>query len=128
MSKTNLSMTLPKVGDKLFRIMSRGRYDPGDAYNPEPCTVEYVNEKKGWYEVCFDETNIKECYRVPSFDHRFLKDKPVGGVPIACLETGNIYGSIAECARDMKLNKHEIWKQIDGRRAYCSGYHFVTVL
>ena len=128
MSKTNLSMTLPKVGDKLFRIMSRGRHDPGDIYNPEPCTVEYVNEKKGWYEVCFDETNIKECYRVPSFDHRFLKDKPVGGVPIACLETGNIYGSITECARDMKLNKHEIWKQIDGRRAYCSGYHFVTVL
>ena len=128
MSKTNLSMTLPKVGDKLFRIMSRGRYDPGDIYNPEPCTVEYVNEKKGWYEVCFDETNIKECYRVPSFDHRFLKDKPVGGVPIACLETGNIYGSITECARDMELNKHEIWKQIDGRRAYCSGYHFVTVL
>ena len=128
MSKTNLSMTLPKAGDKLFRIMSRGRYDPGDVYNPEPCTVEYVNEKKGWYEVCFDETNIKECYRVPSFDHRFLKDKLVGGVPIACLETGNIYGSITECARDMKLNKHEIWKQIDGRRAYCSGYHFVTVL
>ena len=128
MSKTNLSMTLPKVGDKLFRIMSRGKCDPGDIYNPEPCTVEYVNEKKGWYEVCFDETNIKECYRVPSFDHRFLKDKPVGGVPIACLETGNIYGSITECARDMKLNKHEIWKQIDGRRAYCSGYHFVTVL
>ena len=47
MDKTNLSMTLPKVGDKLFRIMSRGRYDPGDVYNPEPCTVEYVNEKKG---------------------------------------------------------------------------------
>ena len=128
MSKTNLSMTLPKVGDKLFRIMFRGRYDPGDVYNPEPCTVEYVNEKKGWYEVCFDETNIKECYRVPSFDHRFLKDKPVGGVPIACLETGSIYGSITECARDMKLNRHEIWKQLDGRRAYCSGYHFATVL
>ena len=128
MDKTILSMTLPKVGDKLFRLMYRGRYEPYDTYCPESCTVAYVNEKKGWYEVCFDETGIKECYKVPSFDHYFLKDKPVGGVPIICLENGNIYGSITECARDMKLNKHEIWKQIDGRLAYCSGYHFATVL
>ena len=61
MDKTNLSMTLPKVGDKLFRIMYRGRYEPYDTYCPESCTVVYVNEKKGWYEVCFDETKIKEC-------------------------------------------------------------------
>ena len=128
MDKTNLSMTLPKVGDKLFRIMYRGRYELYDTYCSESCTVVYVNEKKGWYEVCFDETKIKEGYRVPSCDQYFLKGKPIGGVPIACLETGNVYESISKCAKDMKLNKHEIWKRIDGRLAYCSGYHFVTVL
>ena len=117
---------LPRVGDRIMRPMAHNQIWKDDGI--EPCIVTYVNKDKNWYQVTFVNSGIKECYKVPSFDHYFLKGKPVGRVPIICLETGNIYGSITECAGEMKLNKNEIWRQIDGRRAYCSGYHFITDL
>lgn len=128
MDKSHMSMILPKVGDKLFRVMTRGTYDLGDVYKPEPCVVIYVNEKKGWYEVRFDNTNLKEGYHIPTFDHLLLKGKPVKGTPVACMETGDVYASISECAKDMRLERTKIWKQINGIRNGYSQYNFSTVL
>ena len=128
MNKSHMSMILPKVGDKLFRVMTRGAYASGEVYKPEPCTVTYVNEKKGWYEVKFDNTNLKEGYHIPTFDHLLLEGKPVKGIPIACMETGDVYASISECAKDMRLDRIKIWEQVNGIRNCYSQYNFVMIL
>lgn len=127
-TKTRLTMSLPKIGDKLIRLMtSNNRYN-GDFYNPEPCEVTYVNEKKGWYEVLFTDSKIKECYSVPTFDHSILKDTAVISTPVLCVETGMVYSSISECAKDMNLEDSGICRQISGYHDYYKGYHFDTVL
>lgn len=128
MDKSHMSMILPKVGDKLFRIMSRSFYAPDEIYNPEPCTVSYVNKKNGWYEVVFDNTGLREGYRIPTFDHSILKGQKTNGIPILCLETGDVYPSMLECERDMGIWHSSIWRQINGERVYCNGYNFSLVL
>lgn len=130
MSKTLLSMTLPKVGDLLERVLSTTGLDPDAVYNPEPCIVTYVNEAHGWYEVQFVDSGLKECYNYPVFDHAILKGATYGGIPVLCMETGEVYSAINACAKDKNLDRTNISRNVRGVPGWssCGGYHFVTVL
>lgn len=128
MGKTSLSMKLPKVGDKLLRAINVGIYDPDISCIPKPCVVTFVNEKHGWFEVTFDNSDLKECYKLPTFDHSILSGLYTGGMPVACVETGKVYSSIQECADDMRIDHSGISRQILGDVDHCKGYHFFKVL
>ena len=124
MVKTKLSMSLPKVGDHLIRLMSASDL----SFDPEPCIVTYVNEKNGWYQVTFEKTGIKECYGIPSFDHSILNHRGPVSIPVLCLETGYVYPSIKECEKDMGFSRCGITRQISGIYYQTNGYHFVVAL
>lgn len=133
MRKAILTMNLPKVGDKLMRIMSKYSCEYDDELIPKPCIVTYVNDKHGWYQVQFYDSGIKECYGLPTFDHsiiRINKNSSIGStcIPVACVETGVVYSSIKDCARDMRLDSTCIVRQLNDEYGQVNGYHFVKVL
>lgn len=129
MSKSMLTMDLPKIGDHLMRIMTEFACTYDSIYTPKPCTVTYVNEANRWYQVEFDDSGIKECYGLPSFDHSSIRREVVGeaGIPIACVETGLVYSNITECAQDMGLSSSAIGRVANGEYDQCGGYHFIKV-
>lgn len=127
MSKVRLTMELPKVGDRLVRVMTATSDCLAPSYQPRDCIVTFVNERHHWYQVTFTDTGAKECYGVPVTDHSIVR--PNGGsVPVICIETGIAYSSIAQCARDMRLKSGSISNQMSGFQDNCSGYHFIPVL
>lgn len=128
MSKSTISMDMPKVGDRLMRIITGSRYDDKVTYRVEPCVVTYVNLLNSWYQVEFVNLGIKECYKLPVFDHDiFTKKSRSSAIPVMCLETGTIYSSIGECAKDLGLQSSGIIRQIQGESLACGGFHFKTV-
>ena len=128
MDKVKLSMKLPKVGEHLERVITIGRFDPGNPYAVEPCVVTYTDAKKGWYEVEFVNTKLRECYNLPAFDHSILKNVSPFETPIVCIETGYVYPSVSKCAKDMGLDDGNISRQISGVYPHVCGYHFDTVM
>lgn len=124
MVKAVRTMALPKVGDRLFRVIS-GSPDAKYAYKTEPCVVTYVNEPHHWYQVEFTNLGFKECYNVPVLDHFIFESvwRP-GSTPVLCLETDYLYSSISECARKMGLNNQSIADCCRGYRSDVRGYHF----
>lgn len=124
--KVMSSMEMPKVGDHLKRVMTAMTRLIPPIYEPLDCIVTYVNEKKGWYEVEFVDTHMKECYGLPTFDHTVIKDR--GSCPVMCLETGYVYSSVRDCAKDMHIHSAGISRQLSGEYDQYKGYHFATVL
>lgn len=124
--KTMVSMELPKVGDHLKRVMSAMTRLASPLYEPLDCVVVHVNKDKRWYEVEFVNTGLRECYGLPTFDHTIIKDPQ--NYPVLCLETGYVYSSVTDCARDMGFTAGNISRQILGEFEQYHGYHFTTVL
>lgn len=120
MAKSILSMDLPKVGDHLKCLTIE--------YEVEDCVVTYVNQSHGWYEVIFPNHNLRECYKLPTFNHAILQGNSPNDIPIICIETELAYSSIYECSKDMKLDRSSIIKQLKGDYSHCSGYHFINAL
>lgn len=125
-TKVMSSMEMPKVGDHLKRIMTAMIQHFAPIYEPLDCIVTYVNEKRGWYEVEFTGTHLKECYGLPVFDHAVIKDWMY--CPVLCIETGYVYSSIYDCAKDMHIHSAGISRQLSGEYDQYHGYHFATVL
>lgn len=130
MIKTKLTMILPKVGDRLERVLSTANLDVDAVYEPEPCVVTYVNDAHGWYEVEFINSGLRECYNYPVFDHSILKGASYGGIPVLCVETGEVYPAINACASDMNIDRTNLSRHARGVSGWstCGGYHFITVL
>lgn len=55
---------LPKVGDRLLRVMTYATTCMTVKPQPQWCTVVFVHEANRWYEVEFDN-GLRECYKVP---------------------------------------------------------------
>lgn len=129
MKQTILSATLPQVGEKLTRIMTGSKYDPTAMYHSEDCVVVYVNRAHYWYEVVFQSSGIRECYKLPVFNHDiFTEAWCSGSIPVVCIETGEVYSSINECAKAMKLDRSGISRQLRGDCKCYNGYHFDTII
>ena len=129
MRKVIITMTLPQVGDKLLRRMTASEDQSGALYQPEHCIVAYVNKEHHWYQVTFINSGIRECYGVPVFDHCIYSDiRKNGSSPVVCLETGVVWSSIYEAAKDLGLGADGISRQISGYQSQCNGYHFETII
>lgn len=128
--KTKLTMTLPNVGDRLMRVMQATTWDMLDSYVPEPCEVVYVNKDHGWFEVIFLNSGIREGCKLPVFDHSILTgmDSKRHSTPVICVETGDVYPTLEQCADDLGIWHSGISKQLRGEASHCGGYHFCTVL
>lgn len=121
-------MDLPNVGDRLIKLMSIGNLAPTELFTPEECEVTYVNSDRNWYEVRFLKSGIRECYNLPDFNHSILQNVLVWATPVVCVETGYVYRSIDDCAKDMGLFAGNISRCLSGKRDSYRGYHFDTVL
>ena len=127
-AKSSRKERLPKVGDRLMKSISFTHAFQGDD-KLEPCVVVYVNKKKNYYLVEFVETKLKECYKVPEVDEiaDFKRDyrrafgREARGVYV--YESGILYPSISECARDLGVNKGVISRHIHGELSHVKGYH-----
>lgn len=130
MSKAALSMDLPRVGDKLMRVVTEYACEYDSVRIPKACVVTYVNKKHGWYRVKFIESGITECYGLPVCDHSIINFDMRGccGLPVICVETGMAYSTVTECAEDLGVHRTMIQKQLVGECSHVSGYHFVKIL
>ena len=118
----------PKVGERLMKSISfSSAFNGNDKL--EPCIVVYVNKKKNYYMVEFIDTKLRECYKFPEVDeiemfksdyHRAFGRDPKG---VYVYESGIIYPSISECARDLGVNKGTISRHIHGELKHAKGYH-----
>lgn len=66
MAKNKDELTLPRVGDRLMRVMTGMTFK--EKCDPEPCTVIYVNKPKQFYTVRFVDSGITESFKVPMLD------------------------------------------------------------
>lgn len=118
----------PKVGERLMKSISfSSTFNGNDKL--EPCIVVYVNKKKNYYMVEFIDTKLRECYKFPEVDEieMFKSDyrRAFGRDPkgVYVYESGIIYPSISECARDLGVNKGTISRHIHGELKHVKGYH-----
>ena len=73
--------------------------------------------------------NLEWCTRSENMTHAFRNGlkKPSGGLPpkkVMIIETGEVYDSINECARDINGDRAHIQGCLYGKRMPHKGYHF----
>lgn len=125
--KTTPIVKMPKVGDRIMRVMVTHQSWKDDT--PLPCVVTYVNKQKNYYQVTFQESGVKECYKIPDLDElgSFVKDykkltkkKPKG---VYVYESGMLYSSITECAKAIGVLPCTVSKHLHGGSSNVKGYH-----
>lgn len=125
-------MKMPKVGDRLMKVMSStslGRFED----KAEPCVVVYVSEPKHYYTVQFVKSGIKESYKVPNVDEigAFKKDykRAFGKLPrgVYVYESGALYDSVSECARALSVSPSAVSNHLHGRTKHVKGYHIYAL-
>lgn len=124
-------MSLPKVGDRLMRVMTATSLGVRED-KPEPCVVVYVSKPKHYYTVQFVGSGIKESYKAPLLnDAKMLKQfqddfkrafgkKPKG---VYVYESGALYPSVTECAKAIGVLPCTVSKHIHGQTSHVKGYH-----
>lgn len=126
------NMNLPKLGDKLMRVMSTTKFLNCDDI-PEECVVVYVNEPHHYYTVEFTNSKIRQSYKVPDVDEirDFMNDyqKAFGTAPkgVYVYESGVLYPSISACARDIGVRPSTVSKYIHGQTTNVKGYHIILL-
>lgn len=128
--KVKDGMSLPKVGDRLMRVMTADTRWKED--KPEPCVVVYVSKPKHYYTVQFVDTGIKESFKIPLIDDakmleyfqidykRTFGKKPRG---VYVYESGALYSSISDCAKAIGVSPCTVSKHIHGQTKHVKGYH-----
>ena len=128
--KVKDGMSLPKVGDRLMRVMTADTRWKED--KPEPCVVVYVSKPKHYYTVQFVDTGIKESFKIPLIDDakmleyfqidykRTFGKKPKG---VYVYESGALYSSISDCAKAIGVLPCTVSKHIHGQTKHVKGYH-----
>ena len=125
--KATYIVVMPKVGDRIMRVMTTPNIWKEDG--PKPCVVTYVNKTKNWYQVTFADSGVKECYMVPDIDEledfkknyqKLTKKKPKG---VYIYESGALYSSITECAKAIGVLPCTVSKHIHGESSNVKGYH-----
>ena len=122
---------LPSIGDLMMKMPSCGQVYKEDEL--EPCTVVYVNKKHNYYMVEFRDTKIRECYKLVDIDpiELFKKDyfKAFGKMPkgIYAYESGMLYDSVEECAKDIGVPKHIVSRHLRGEISNVNGHHIYVL-
>lgn len=119
---------LPRVGDRLMKPITF-THTLNEDDKLYPCTVIYVNKDHNFFTVEFVDSKLKESYKVPEVDEigDFKRDyakafgKQAKGAYV--YESGMLYPSISECARDIGVNKGTISRHIHGHTKHVKGYH-----
>lgn len=125
-------MKMPRVGDRLMRIMTSTSFLVKDDA-AEPCVVIYVSEPKRYYTVQFVNSGIKESYKVPYIDElsSFKKDykRTFGKSPrgVYVFESGALYDSVSDCARALGVAASTISSHLHGRTRHVKGYHIYAL-
>ena len=124
----NNEMKMPKVGERLMRVMTGARVD--SMYSKEePCIVIFVNKPKKYYTVEFVNTGIKESYKIPfvdeikAFQEDYKKMFKKNAVGVYVYESGCLYPSIKECAKAIGVKPYVVSDHIHGKTSNVKGYH-----
>lgn len=131
--KHNDIYKLPKVGDRLIRHLDLGV----EGKKLYPCVVTYVNKSHSWYQVTFD-SGIRACFKVPEVNYiqwvleTFQKDYETKlnkrAVGIYAFESGFLYPSITECAKDIGVTPYYVNKHLNGQLENVKGYHLYKLM
>lgn len=126
---TAISSSLPKVGDRLMRIMSCGQLNNNIKAKPEPCIVVYVHKNHEYYTLRFVESGLLESYKLLGVDEitefkenyeRIFGYAPKG---FYVRESGILYKTIAECEKAIGANHGLLVKHLNGGTTHINGYH-----
>lgn len=118
--KTTPIVKMPKVGDRIMRVMVTHQSWKDDT--PLPCVVTYVNKQKNYYQVTFQESGVKECYKIPDLDELGSLKKPKG---VYVYESGMLYSSITECAKAIGVLPCTVSKHLHGGSSNVKGITFI---
>lgn len=122
------SLCMPNLGDHLTRTMTVPSFGVASA-GEEDCVVIHTNPMKKCYTVQFVNSGIRETYKIPDVDEiqafkqdykRFFGREPRG---IYVFESGMLYDTIEDCARDLGVLQCTIVKHFHGDFSHVNGYH-----
>lgn len=130
--KKHDEMNMPKVGDRLMRVMTSTNLLSSED-DAEPCVVVYASEPKRYYTVQFVNSGIKESYKVPNVDEvgAFKKEykRAFGKSPrgVYVFESGALYDSVSECAKALSVTPSAVSSHLHGRTKHVKGYHIYAL-
>lgn len=122
------SSRVPNVGERLMRTMTVPSFGVASV-GEEPCVVIHADPKKKLYTVQFIDSRIRETYKVQGIDEieafkqdykHFFGKEPRG---FYVFESGVLYDSIGDCAKDLGVMQCTIIKHLRGDISHVNGYH-----
>ena len=108
--------------------------ETGEVFNSIQACADYLGVNVHWLgQVVRGDRGLCTChgYHVVAYDEDLYsmrteyRGRP--GVRLKNIETGEIFGSITECARCINGSPGAIHDVLSGRRKAYKGYHFVVV-
>ena len=105
---------------RVHRVVASSFYSDVDFY--ENLDVNHIDGNKHNNNV----NNLEFCTRRENVNHAFRTGlrKPRSMIQVEVIETGKVYSSIRECAREGGYDQSAICKCLSGKQDNYKGYHF----
>lgn len=119
-SKVTLRKNGKQYSVRVHRLIADTFLGDSEKLDVHAKNLDISNTRPGNLECCTRSETIMRAYERGS-------KAPSNRIRIRVIETGDIFESISECARELGCNKSSISKFLSGRLNDVKGYHFEVV-